>query len=181
MLDITHGEWVELHLGVVGSPSGSGLVLLDGDEDETRVVFRGYAPDFESDDRREALAIITAKRCLQSVFGYPNEEAYWLDERGSLGIGIYELIGSMWAENVAIFNDRTYWRDKQEHRDFLASHGISEMGPIHSSQLRHFFIGSKDSSVQLLAEELLVEIIDGKSFGEVISEAVHRMLNSTCD
>jgi hypothetical protein len=181
MLDVIHGKWVELHFGIVGSPSGSGLTLLGSDEDGTRVVFRGYAPDFESEDRREALALITAKRCQQSVFGYPNEEAYWLDERGELGIGIYELVGSVWAENVATFNDRTYLRDKREHRDYSASHRNLEMGLIHSRRLRHFFIGSKDSSVQLLAEELLVEIIDGKSFGEVVSEAVHRMLNPTYD
>jgi hypothetical protein len=181
MLDAIDGEWVELHLGVVSSPSGSALTLLAGDEDETRVIFRGWAPDLDSEDRREVLALITAKRSLQNVFGYPNEEAYSLDERGRLGIGIYELVGSNWADNIASFNDRTYWRDKQEHRDYLAKHGIPEMGPTHSSELRHFFIGSKDASVQLLAEELLVEIFDGESFGDVISKAVRRMLSVTYD
>lgn len=181
MLDVIHGEWVELHLNVVGSPSGSGLLLLDGDEDETRVIFRGYAPDIESEARREVMALVTAKRCQQSVFGYPNEDAYWQDERGNLGIGIYELVGSMWAENIASFNDRTYWREKQGDRDVLSTHGLSKGGPISLGQMRHFFIGSKDASVQLLAEELQVEIFDNKSFAEVIDEAVHRMMHPTLD
>jgi hypothetical protein len=44
----------------------------------------GYTPSMEASDRMKGIALVKAQGYLQSVFGYPNEEAYWKDPRGEL-------------------------------------------------------------------------------------------------
>ena len=108
VLDYTSGIFVKLDLGFVPSPSGGGLSLLQAEEvHDMFVLLHGYTPDLDTPDRREATALVTVMGLIQSVFGYPNEEAYWLDSRGRLGHGFYEVQGSGWHANILEYNRRT--------------------------------------------------------------------------
>lgn len=87
------------------------------------------------------------------MFGYPNEEAYWKDPRGGLEHGFFEIDDSQCRANIVGYNDRTY------------GIGRGQWAPGARSELRHYFIGSKDASCQLLAHALEVEVFDDRSFG----------------
>jgi hypothetical protein len=53
---------------------------------------------FRPADKADKIAIVSLVRCIQSVFGYPNDEAYWHDPRGGAGdrpgYGFYEVLPS---------------------------------------------------------------------------------------
>jgi hypothetical protein len=136
------------------------MCLLQAEEvHDCFVVIRGYTPDdMSAPDRTEAIALVTIVGVVQSVFGYPNEEAYWRDPRGELQHGCYEVTGSKWADQVHQYNRLTY--------------GDEYNAP---SLLRHFFIGSKDASAQFLARDLQLEAQPGVAFTEVLEEARRRL------
>ncbi len=95
----------------------------------------------------------------QSVFGYPNEDAFERDRRGDgLGHGFFEIEGSSWLTNLHEYNRETIESDI----------------PISGDVPRHYFIGSKDGSCQMLCRELLVEPFPGQSVGEVVREVEER-------
>lgn len=122
------------------------------------LIMIGYSPDLDSPSRKEAAALITGAGCVQTVFGYPNEEAFWKDPRGELGHGCYEIIGSDWAAKLDDYNRRSFG------------------APLRSGgDLHHYFIGSKDTSCQVLASELRVEVFPEMSFRAVIQESFRRV------
>ncbi len=170
MLDDTNGKWEALDLGFEGSPSGTGLMLVQGDEvHDAWVISSGYSPRLGATATSEVIALITLHGVIQTVFGYPNEEAYDCDPRGELGKGIYELKGSRWYANLREYNERTYWRGHkymEPHRETLA---YAEADPA-----RHFFMGSKDDSVQALCTDLSIELFPTLTFREVFDDAVQR-------
>jgi len=90
---------------------------------------------------------------MQSVFGYPNDEAYWIDPRGAVGdgrgYGFYEVLSSTWPERLIAYN----------------RHAFPDSTPSHYSSLRHFFIGCHEASGEFLARDLKVEITDGSYQG----------------
>jgi hypothetical protein len=98
---------------------------------------------------------------MQSVFGYPNDEAYWHDPRGAAGdmpgYGFYEVLSSPWPERLAAYN----------------RHAFPDRTPAHYASYRHFFIGCHDASGEFLADDLTVEITD-KQYEAVLQEAVNR-------
>lgn len=100
----------------------------------------------------------------QSVFGYPDEEAFWFDDRGDLGKGFYELRNSTRLENVTAYNAR---RAGSRHRDLPL--GGKYVGA------RHFFVASKDVSAQFLARGLRVEVFSGRPFRAMRGEALRRL------
>jgi hypothetical protein len=120
------------------------------------VVIWGYSPDLEAPDSVGAPALITAIGCVQTVFGYPNEDAFLKDPRGELDHGCFEIEGSKWMDHVDEYNRRSFGTD----------YSPSPGDPPH-----HYFIGSKDGSCQVLAKQLDVEVFPGLSFRE-ISEIV---------
>jgi hypothetical protein len=122
------------------------------------LVVVGYTPDLDSPTRVETLALITGVGCVQSVFGYPNEDAYFKDPRGAMEWGCYEIEGSGWIGNLQEYNRRSFGTDL----------------PI-SERLHHYFIGSKDGSCQILARTLEVEVFPELSFQEVVSVAKERV------
>lgn len=103
---------------------------------------------------------MTLEWCAQSVFGYPNDEAYWRDPRGAdgdqRGYGFYEVLSSTWDKRLKAYN----------------RHAFPDRTSSHSS-LRHYFIGCHDASGEFLARDLKVEIADG-SYQEAVGEAVSR-------
>jgi hypothetical protein len=68
------------------SPSGDGLCLLQEKEvHDVFVLLAGCTPSLDAPDRKQATALVTVVGLIQSVFGYPNEEAFWFDSRGDPG------------------------------------------------------------------------------------------------
>ena len=98
---------------------------------------------------------------MQSVFGYPNDEAYWHDPRGAAGetpgYGFYEVLSSTWPARLVAYN----------------RHAFPGSTPGHYTSYRHFFIGCHDASGEFLANDLTVEVTDD-SYEAVLQEAVKR-------
>lgn len=157
MLDYLHGTPKRLDVGFVPSPSGGQMHLWQNEEGHRcYVLVDGYAPKLDAPDRVETVALITGVGCVQSVFGYPNEEAFWKDPRGDIGHGCFEIEGSEWEANLQDYNRRTLGSD------------YHFPGPLH-----HYFVGSKDGSCQMLAQHLEVEVFPDKKRWQVI-ELVNR-------
>jgi hypothetical protein len=140
--------------GVIPEPAGAGAVLLQSEEGyNCHLVLRVS----READHSNAVAIVTVIGCRQSVFGYPNDEAWGRDQHGKdLGIsyGFYEVLDSDWAERLAAYNRRAFPKASMDWG-------------------RHFFIGCHDGSAQFLAQDLHVEEFDG-SFDQALAEAVKR-------
>ncbi len=144
--------------GVIPAPSGAGAVVIHAEEGRDCRVVLGV---LRLADKAHKVAIVTLERCMQSVFGYPNDEAYWHDPRGAggnrPGYGFYEVLSSAWPGRLVAYN----------------RHAFPDSTPSHYSSLRHFFIGCHDASGEFLARDLNVEITDG-SYEEALGEAVNR-------
>lgn len=152
VLDYLSGVPKELDLGFVPSPSGGGLHAVQEEEIHCcYFVLHGYAPDLESPERVECPALVTASGFVQLVFGYPNEEAYWKDPRGEIGHGFFEIEGSKWSRAINNYNIRSFG---------------SPYYPLEKH--KHYFIGSKDASCQVLAEDLKAEVFPEHRFEEVV-------------
>ncbi len=60
------------------SPSGTALTVIAREENlNAYAVSVGYTPSLASPDRVECAALLTIRGVLQSIHGYPNEEAFW--------------------------------------------------------------------------------------------------------
>jgi hypothetical protein len=165
MLDGASGEFIELDLGFTPTPTGGGLSLLQEEEvhDGLLLVYV-TATGAEAPNRTETTALVTIVGMSQSVFGYPDEEAFWFDSRGELGKGFYELRGSTWLENVMAYNTRTTETGHPDQR--LGGNYIGA---------RHFFVASKDVSAQFLAQGLRVEVFPDRPLKAVRDEAIRRL------
>jgi hypothetical protein len=166
MLDYESGLFIELDLGFVPSPSGGFLSLFQQEEvHDGFLLLYGYAPSLDAPERQEAMALVTVAGVSQSVFGYPNEEAFWFDWRGQdIGGGFYEVQGSRWLDNVTEYNRRTYG-SRNSDWDLRGKY----------QGARHFFIGSKDVSAQFLAQGLIVETFTDQPYRAVRDVALGRL------
>jgi hypothetical protein len=145
-------------LGVIASPSGAGALLLHGEEEADCLVVLQV---WRAADRVRLPAIATFVGCHQSIFGYPNDEAYWLDPRRlqsevGLGYGFYEVLGSSWEVSLQEYN-RNAFPDTPSRKS-----------------LRHFFLGCHDSSGQFLAKDLTVETFED-DYRSVLNVALSRL------
>ena len=144
--------------GVIPAPAGAGAVVIHAEEGrDCRVVLGVFRPA----DKAHKIAIVTLAGCMQSVFGYPNDEAYWHDPRGEAGdrpgYGFYEVLSSTWPQRIMAYN----------------RHAFPDSTPGHYAGYRHFFIGCHDASGEFLADDLTVEITDD-DFEAALGEAVKR-------
>jgi hypothetical protein len=142
------------NFGVIPDPAGAGAVLLQSEEGYNCHLVFWVARET---DHSDAVAIMTVVGCRQSVFGYPNDEAWGYDQQGNaleLSYGFYEVLDSDWAERLAAYNRRAFPSVQMEWG-------------------KHFFIACHDGSAQFLAQDLRLEIFDG-SFDEAIAEAARR-------
>lgn len=148
VMDHSRGRFVELDFGFTPSPAGGGLFLYQTEEAvNSYAILHGYTPrDLKAPDSQRAIALITISQVVQSIFGYPNEEAFWRDPRGNIGHGFFEVIDSPWSDEINTYN--------------VATFGTKY---IPGSAVRHFFIGSKDVSAQFLARDLAVELFTGQT------------------
>jgi hypothetical protein len=143
--------------GLMTGPSGAGAVVIHAEEGLDCHVVLGV---LRLADKANKVAIVTLRGCMQSVFGYPNDEAYWRDPGAGgdgPGYGFYEVLSSTWPGRLIAYN----------------RHAFPDSTPSHYSALRHFFIGCHDASGEFLAEDLTVEITDG-SYHDALRGAVNR-------
>jgi hypothetical protein len=167
VLDYEGGTFIKLDLGFTPSPSGGGMSLLQAEEvGDVFVLLYGYTPSLDAPNRQEATALVTVIGLSQSVYGYPNEEAFWSDSRGDVGHGFYEVQESAWHSHLMEYNKRTY-----------GSRNTGWTPPSEREQPRHFFVGSKDVSAQFLARGLRVECFTDTPYTQVRHEALRRMDN----
>jgi hypothetical protein len=153
MLDYLSGTPRRLDVGFVPDASGGQFHFWQDEEQHNCfIVINGYAPDIDTSDRIETSALIIGVGCVQSVVGYPNEDAFWKDPRGELGHGCFEIEDSKWQANIDDYNRRSFG-DHYRHG-----------GP----QLHHYFVGSKDGSCQILASSLEVELFPGRPWWEIV-------------
>lgn len=142
--------------GVIPSPSGPGAVLLhDEVGGDCIVVLRAH----QLDDKSTPVALVTFSGCVQSLFGYPNDEAYSNDPRGELSYGFFEGVNSDWPRRLSEYNKRSF----PEGEGFTG--------------LRHFFVGFHDASAEFLAEDIGVELFHGDGFQEVLQVAMARVID----
>jgi hypothetical protein len=159
MIDYLGGVPRRLDFGFVPSPSGGGLHAVQQEEiHNCYLVIQGYAPNLDSSDRVECPALVTAVGFTQLLFGYPNEEAYERDPRGVFEHGFFEIEDSGWVQSIDDYNRRSFGEPYRW-----------------STPKRHFFIGSKDASCQVLANDLTVEVIRDQRFGEVVGMIPQRI------
>lgn len=172
MFDPGIGNIVKLDYEFTFSPSGGGLFHVQQEEaHRCYVVGVGYSPrgGFSS----PAVALITLWGIVQTIFGYPGEDAYWKDPRGSVG-SICEIVGSNWKDTLKEYNRRVFGPPRPGQMDpdqFLE--------PPSLPPLRHFFLGSKDVSAQFLARDLLVEVYSDIAFDEVVQDSLRRLHTQT--
>lgn len=144
--------------GLMTIPSGAGGVVIHAEEGLDCHVVLGV---LRLADKARQVALVTLEGCMQSVFGYPNDEAYWRDPRGAggdpPGYGFYEILSTTWPGRLIAYN----------------RHAFPDRTPSHYSTLRHFFIGCHDASGDFLAQDLRIEVTDG-SYQEALAEAMYR-------
>lgn len=99
---------------------------------------------------------------MQSVFGYPNDEAYWHDPGGPAGgsTRLRLLRGAVvgLAARLIAYNNR---------------HAFPDRTPAHYARMRHFFTGCHNASGEFLAENLTVEVTD-LSYRDALRETLDR-------
>lgn len=159
------------------SPSGGDMVVVQQEEVHHCLVVvsvsarrSGYA------SLQEATAVAHFSLPVQTVFGYPNEEAYWHDPRGIEQHGFYEILDSSWAESLRRYDRATSGRRRSGDTPRDRPEADWPIGT-----LRHFFVGSKDSSFQALARDIDVTIDETRPFEEIANEAFARILRWNVD
>lgn len=132
--------------GVIPAPSGAGALLLHAEEGPDCLVVLGV---FRPADKAQLTAIVTFEGCMQSIFGYPNDEAYRHDPRGAAGdrpgYGFFEILGSSWPGQLIAYN----------------RHAFPDRTPPRYATLRHYFIGCHDASGEFLAQDMKIEVTTG--------------------
>jgi hypothetical protein len=91
--------------GLMTAPSGAGAVVIHAEEGLDSHVVLGVV---RLADKAHKVAIVTFRGCMQAVFGYPNDEAYWRDPRGAdgdrPGYGFCEVVSSTWPGRLIAYN-----------------------------------------------------------------------------
>jgi hypothetical protein len=89
---------------------GGGLFVLQNEESQNAyLLLIGYTPSLDAEARHECVALFTVRKVVQSVFGYPNEEAYWHDPRGEIATRVVEIVGSKWADENRLLQRTNLW------------------------------------------------------------------------
>ena len=143
------------------------MLLQEEEAHRCYVVAIGCSPNDDFSHRTSAL--ITVWGVVQSVFGYPSEEAWTRDPRLAQSGSVCEIVDSFWKSSLLTY----------DHEIFDPPRG-SQMSPelyfepASLPPLRHFFLGSKDVSAQFLGRDLTLELFPNVSFADVAREAATR-------
>ena len=149
------------HHGVIPTPSGAGALLLHAAEGRDCFLVLSV---FRPADKANLVAIVTFESCMQSIFGYPNDEAYSHDPRGESGdrpgYGFFEVLDSTWPGRLIAYNE----------------HAFPNRTPPHYATLRHYFIGCEDASGEFLADAMKIEVTTA-SYDDAAHDAMRRLLS----
>lgn len=97
-----------------------------------------------------AVALITFWGVVQTIFGYPNVDAWESDPRLSEATGaIYEVVGSRWKQGLIAYNRRTF--ETGRHAAESSTNRIFDSEYFSGWPLRHYFVAGHDGSCQALA------------------------------
>jgi hypothetical protein len=128
---------IEVDLGIEPSPAGSGGLLLHRDGPNAYLVLLVN----DRNGQRLGPAIITFVGCRQSLFGYPNDEARWGDQRlRDHDYGIFEIHDSSWRAKLEAYNRRAF------------PNGAPD------TTSRHFMVTCHESTAQFLARDVRAEV-----------------------
>jgi hypothetical protein len=149
VLDDSDLEFVELILDFSPSPSGTGLYFLQEEEaHRCYLVCAGCSPRGEYSS--PAVALITFWGVVQTIFGYPNVDAWESDPRLSEATGaIYEVVGSRCKQDLIAYNRRTFETGRRAAESSTDRFFDSEY--FSGWPLRHYFVAGHDGSCQALA------------------------------
>ncbi len=148
-------QLVDVDLGVMPSPSGSGELLLHAEGSDALVVLILC----NRDGSRAGPGIVTFVGCRQSVFGYPNDEATWGDGRlRGHGYGFLEVRDSPWPLRLDAYNRMAF-----------------PTGPP-SRATRHFVLLCHENLGEFLAEDIRVEVLPDP-FEAAVAVALQRVLD----
>lgn len=154
--DIRPDQVIDLDPGFRPSPSGSGEILFHGEDSDALMVLLVVDRQYE----RVGPAIVTFRRCSQSVFGYPNDEAARGDPRlRGHGYGFLEIRDSSWANRLQTYN-------RQAFPD----------GHWSPAGKRHFVVTCHETTAQFLADDIRIEPRPGL-FAAAAQEACRRLLD----
>lgn len=144
-----------LDLGCVPSVSGSAEFFLQSELSDAFLIFSAVAKTKESAGKYADVgwAVVRLKRCMQSKFGYPNDEAFPghpLYGKGFSGHGIFEVTNSNWErtlieQNRIAFPKTTSWN------------------------LRHLIFPFKENVLECLVKDFELKI-ENRSFTELVAE-----------
>jgi hypothetical protein len=135
---VLRGPVREIDLGIIPAPAGAGALVLHGEEEpHCLVVFMAW----DAASNTHPAAIATFNHCRQSIFGYPNDEAY--SGVPDTGYGFFEVLDSDWNDQLNEFN-RLRFPDSPPR-----------------TGLRHYFMGCHDASGQFLARDVSVQVFPG--------------------
>jgi hypothetical protein len=145
---------VELDLGAIPPPAGSGELLLV-DERSCRLVF--VPAVFDTPDRHRT-AVATFKRCAQVLFGYPNDEAQpGHPPYADWSYGFCEVLGSGWPARLG------------------AQNRVAFPTQTPPGQQRHLIVVCHEGLVEALADDVSVEVFD-RPFQDVALGALRQDL-----
>lgn len=129
----------------------SGAVVL-ATEFETMLCFNAMRRQSDGMYRGIGLAVVRFDLCVQSKFGYPNDEAHFsIPRTRGLGYGCFEVLDSPWNEEICALN----------------RHAFPDTVPCKS---RHFLFLFHDSSFECLARGCTIEIVPVDRFHQIAIE-----------
>jgi hypothetical protein len=144
-----------IDVGCVPSVSGSGEFFIQSELSDAFVIFRAVAKtkEFSGKYADVGWAIVRLKRCMQSKFGYPNDEAFPghpLYSKGFSGHGIFEVINSNWEQTLVEQNRIAFPKTS-------------------SWNLRHLIFPFKENVLECLVKDFEVRV-ENRPFGELVTE-----------
>lgn len=150
-------------VGCTPSIAGSSEVFLQSECSSALVVFRAVVRAQDSKARYcdAGWAIARLRHCVQSKFGYPNDEAFpghALYGKGFSCCGVYEVVNSDWDELL-----------RKQNRIAFPN---SELCPWN---LRHLVFAFKENVLECLVREFQVEITN-RSLDQILTEETRRIL-----
>jgi hypothetical protein len=155
-------QFVRLHPSITPAPSGSGEIVLQGEDGECLLVLRVT----HNDGHSSSSAVVTFHRCLQTVFGYPNDEARAGDERQrDNGYGFYEITNSPWVGRLQSYNRKAF--------PPASGHTSGEEWPF--GTLRHFVVRTHENTREFLAADMTIDVEHG-SFATAAAKALAKLV-----
>ena len=144
-----------LDLGCVPSVSGSGEFFLQSELSDAFLIFSAVAKTKESAGKfvDVGFAVVRLKRCMQSKFGYPNDEAFSghpIYNSGFSGYGTFEVVNSKWEQTLI-----------EQNR--VAFPNTGKWG------LRHLIFAFKENVLECLVDDFDFRI-EKRQFAELVAD-----------